>query len=70
MYTLKLMISLSVFAFLSSRDGSVHFWACPRSVASLQHLCRMALRRVLSTQQVYTLSIPQCMQDYLAYRSF
>ncbi|KAB5550399.1 hypothetical protein PHYPO_G00053320 [Pangasianodon hypophthalmus] len=53
-----------------SRDGSVHFWACPRSVASLQHLCRMALRRVLSTQQVYALSIPQCMQDYLAYRSF
>ncbi|XP_053502350.1 WD repeat and SOCS box-containing protein 1 [Ictalurus furcatus] len=53
-----------------SRDGSVHFWACPRSVSSLQHLCRMALRRVLSTQQVYALSIPQCTQDYLAYRSF
>ncbi|XP_076833482.1 WD repeat and SOCS box-containing protein 1 isoform X2 [Brachyhypopomus gauderio] len=52
-----------------SRDGSVHFWACPRSTASLQHLCRMALRRVLPTQQVYTLPIPHCMQDYLAYRS-
>ncbi|KAK1786033.1 hypothetical protein P4O66_017757 [Electrophorus voltai] len=52
-----------------SRDGSVHFWACPRSVASLQHLCRMGLRRVLTTQQVYTLPIPRCMQDYLAYRS-
>lgn len=58
------------FCIFSSRDGSVRFWECPRSVASLQHLCRMALRRVLSTQQVYALSIPQCMQDYLAYRSF
>ncbi|KAF5892517.1 WD repeat and SOCS box-containing protein 1 [Clarias magur] len=53
-----------------TRDSNVNFWACPYSVTSLQHLCRMALRRVLSTQQVYTLAIPQCMKDYLAYRRF
>lgn len=52
-----------------SRDGSVHFWGCPRSIASLQHLCRMALRRVMPTQQVRTLPIPVCMQDYLAYKT-
>ncbi|XP_041919278.1 WD repeat and SOCS box-containing protein 1 [Alosa alosa] len=52
-----------------SRDGSVHFWASPRSIASLQHLCRMALRRVMPTQQVQTLPIPVCMQDYLAYKT-
>lgn len=52
-----------------SRDGSVHFWASPRSIASLQHLCRLTLRRVMPTQQVYTLPIPFSMQDYLAYKS-
>ncbi|XP_016130639.1 WD repeat and SOCS box-containing protein 1 [Sinocyclocheilus grahami] len=52
-----------------SRDGSVHFWASPRSIASLQHLCRLTLRRVMHTQQVYTLPIPFSMHDYLAYKT-
>uniref|UniRef100_A0A673JHQ3 WD repeat and SOCS box-containing protein 1 n=1 Tax=Sinocyclocheilus rhinocerous TaxID=307959 RepID=A0A673JHQ3_9TELE len=52
-----------------SRDGSVHFWASPRSIASLQHLCRLTLRRVMPTQQVYTLPIPFSMHDYLAYKT-
>ncbi|XP_036392221.1 WD repeat and SOCS box-containing protein 1 [Megalops cyprinoides] len=51
-----------------SRDGSVHFWASPRSVASLQHLCRMALRRVMTTQQVQALPAPPRMLDYLSYQ--
>uniref|UniRef100_A0A1A8G9J5 WD repeat and SOCS box-containing protein 1 n=1 Tax=Nothobranchius korthausae TaxID=1143690 RepID=A0A1A8G9J5_9TELE len=51
-----------------SRDGSVHFWQCPRSISSLQHMCRMALRRVLTTQQVEALGIPTPLQDFLAYR--
>uniref|UniRef100_A0A8C9W717 WD repeat and SOCS box-containing protein 1 n=1 Tax=Scleropages formosus TaxID=113540 RepID=A0A8C9W717_SCLFO len=53
-----------------SRDGSVHFWASPRTIASLQHLCRMALRRVMSTPQVQKLPIPSRMVDYLSYRIF
>ncbi|KAM6932963.1 WD repeat and SOCS box-containing protein 1 [Xenentodon cancila] len=51
-----------------SRDGSVHFWECPRSIASLQHMCRMALRRVTTTQQVEALAIPTPLRDYLTYR--
>ncbi|XP_041733926.1 WD repeat and SOCS box-containing protein 1 [Coregonus clupeaformis] len=51
-----------------SRDGSVHFWACPKSIASLQHLCRMALRRVMPTQQVQTLPIPPRIRSYLSYQ--
>ncbi|XP_070983579.1 WD repeat and SOCS box-containing protein 1-like [Oncorhynchus clarkii lewisi] len=51
-----------------SRDGSVHFWACPKGIASLQHLCRMALRRVMSTQQVQTLPIPPRIRSYLSYQ--
>ncbi|CAF89227.1 unnamed protein product, partial [Tetraodon nigroviridis] len=49
-------------------DGSVHFWECPGSIASLQHLCRMALRRVKTTQQVEALPIPMPLRDFLTYR--
>uniref|UniRef100_A0A673XKY4 WD repeat and SOCS box-containing protein 1 n=1 Tax=Salmo trutta TaxID=8032 RepID=A0A673XKY4_SALTR len=56
------------FLAAGSRDGSVHFWACPKSIASLQHLCRMALRRVMSTQQVQTLPIPPRIRSYLSYQ--
>ncbi|KAG7219289.1 hypothetical protein INR49_019178 [Caranx melampygus] len=51
-----------------TRDGGVHFWECPRSSASLQHLCRMALRRVMTTQQVEALAIPTPLRDYLTYK--
>lgn len=53
---------------LRSRDGSVCLWASLRSVASLQHLCRMAVRRVMPTQRVNALPIPLPMVDYLTYR--
>ncbi|XP_064206094.1 WD repeat and SOCS box-containing protein 1-like [Anguilla rostrata] len=51
-----------------ARDGSVSLWASPRSVSSLQHLCRMAVRRVMPTQRVRALPIPLPMADYLTYR--
>ncbi|XP_070762257.1 WD repeat and SOCS box-containing protein 1 isoform X3 [Enoplosus armatus] len=51
-----------------TRDGSVHFWECPRSIANLQHMCRMALRRVMTTQQVEALAIPTPLRDYLTYK--
>ncbi|XP_029373796.1 WD repeat and SOCS box-containing protein 1 isoform X2 [Echeneis naucrates] len=49
-------------------DGSVHFWECPRSISSLQHMCRMSLRRVMTTQQVEELTIPTPLRDYLTYK--
>ncbi|XP_028662929.1 WD repeat and SOCS box-containing protein 1 [Erpetoichthys calabaricus] len=51
-----------------TRDGSVHFWATPRKISSLQHLCRMSLRRVLSTQEVEKLPVPSRMVQFLSYR--
>ncbi|XP_069766974.1 WD repeat and SOCS box-containing protein 1 isoform X2 [Narcine bancroftii] len=51
-----------------SQDGSVHFWATPKHVSSLQHLCRMALRRVTATSSVEKLPIPSQMFSYLTYR--
>ncbi|XP_056139080.1 WD repeat and SOCS box-containing protein 1 [Lampris incognitus] len=51
-----------------TRSGSVHFWECPTSIASLQHLCRMAVRRILPTQQVETLAIPKPLCNYLTYK--
>uniref|UniRef100_A0AAY5KMV2 SOCS box domain-containing protein n=1 Tax=Esox lucius TaxID=8010 RepID=A0AAY5KMV2_ESOLU len=42
-----------------TRDGHVRFWKVPRSVPSLSHLCRSALRLSVSTQQVEALPIPR-----------
>ncbi|XP_048374810.1 WD repeat and SOCS box-containing protein 1 [Sphaerodactylus townsendi] len=52
-----------------TQDGSVYFWATPRHVASLQHLCRMAVRRVMVTSQVEALPIPSTVVAFLSYRS-
>uniref|UniRef100_H3BD06 WD repeat and SOCS box-containing protein 1 n=1 Tax=Latimeria chalumnae TaxID=7897 RepID=H3BD06_LATCH len=51
-----------------TRDGNVYFWATPSNVASLQHLCRMAIRRVIATTQVKKLPIPPKMVDFLTYQ--
>ncbi|NP_001279744.1 WD repeat and SOCS box-containing protein 1 [Callorhinchus milii] len=51
-----------------TRDGSVYFWATPKYVSSLQHLCRMTIRRVLNTTNVEKLPIPSKVMDYLTYR--
>ncbi|XP_064892690.1 WD repeat and SOCS box-containing protein 1 isoform X2 [Columba livia] len=51
-----------------TQDGSVFFWATPRQVSSLQHLCRMAIRRVMPTSQVKNLPIPSKVAEFLCYR--
>ncbi|XP_030647367.1 WD repeat and SOCS box-containing protein 2 [Chanos chanos] len=51
-----------------TRDGHVKFWKIPRSVPSLRHLCRFALRFSLSTQQVEVLPLPKKILDFLTYR--
>ncbi|XP_054250117.1 WD repeat and SOCS box-containing protein 1 isoform X2 [Indicator indicator] len=51
-----------------TQDGSVYFWATPRQVSSLQHLCRMAIRRVMPTGQVKSLPIPSKVVEFLCYQ--
>nr|XP_060613039.1 WD repeat and SOCS box-containing protein 1 [Anolis sagrei ordinatus] len=51
-----------------TQDGSVYFWATPKHVPSLQHLCRMAIRRVMPTPQVAKLPIPPTVVGFLSYR--
>lgn len=51
-----------------THDGSVYFWATPRQVSSLQHLCRMSIRRVMPTQEVQKLPVPSKMLEFLSYR--
>ncbi|XP_010862447.1 WD repeat and SOCS box-containing protein 2 [Esox lucius] len=51
-----------------TRDGHVRFWKVPRSVPSLSHLCRSALRLSVSTQQVEALPIPRRILEFLTYR--
>ncbi|NXS71660.1 WSB1 protein, partial [Pandion haliaetus] len=52
----------------AGQDGSVYFWATPRQVSSLQHLCRMAIRRVMPTTQVKNLPIPSKVVEFLCYQ--
>ncbi|CAB1320167.1 unnamed protein product [Coregonus sp. 'balchen'] len=51
-----------------TRDGHVRFWRVPRSVPSLCHLCRSALRHSVSTHQVEALPIPRRILEFLTYR--
>uniref|UniRef100_A0A2K5VD42 WD repeat and SOCS box-containing protein 1 n=1 Tax=Macaca fascicularis TaxID=9541 RepID=A0A2K5VD42_MACFA len=51
-----------------THDGSVYFWATPRQVPSLQHLCRMSIRRVMPTQEVQELPVPSKLLEFLSYR--
>ncbi|OBS68610.1 hypothetical protein A6R68_02843 [Neotoma lepida] len=51
-----------------THDGSVYFWATPRQVPSLQHLCRMSIRRVMPTQEVQKLPVPSKVLEFLSYR--
>uniref|UniRef100_A0A8C8TR77 WD repeat and SOCS box-containing protein 1 n=1 Tax=Peromyscus maniculatus bairdii TaxID=230844 RepID=A0A8C8TR77_PERMB len=51
-----------------THDGSLYFWATPRQVPSLQHLCRMAIRRVMPTQEVQKLPVPSKVLEFLSYR--
>ncbi|KAL4687006.1 hypothetical protein H8959_019134 [Pygathrix nigripes] len=51
-----------------THDGSVYFWATPRQVPSLQHLCRMSIRRVMPTQEVQGLPVPSKLLEFLSYR--
>ncbi|RMC10592.1 hypothetical protein DUI87_12303 [Hirundo rustica rustica] len=51
-----------------TQDGSVYFWATPSQVSSLQHLCRMAIRRVMPTSQVKNLPIPCKVLEFLCYQ--
>lgn len=57
-----------VFSVCRTQDGSVFFWATPRQVSSLQHLCRMAIRRVMPTSQVKNLPIPSKVVEFLCYQ--
>ncbi|XP_010592505.1 WD repeat and SOCS box-containing protein 1 isoform X2 [Loxodonta africana] len=51
-----------------THDGSVYFWATPRQIPSLQHLCRMSIRRVMATQEVQKLPVPSKVLEFLSYR--
>ncbi|KAG7480921.1 hypothetical protein MATL_G00061340 [Megalops atlanticus] len=52
-----------------TRDGHVKFWRVPRTVPSLSHLSRVALRYFTSTHQVMALPIPSKLKDILTYRN-
>jgi len=52
---------------VGTRDGSVSFWLSPMRVLSLQHMCRLGIRRNLQSASIPSLELPQRMKKYLAY---
>ncbi|XP_072352878.1 WD repeat and SOCS box-containing protein 2 isoform X3 [Scyliorhinus torazame] len=53
-----------------TRDGHVKFWTISRVLPTLQHVCRNALRRVMTTHQVMLLPIPKKIKEFLVYKTF
>ncbi|XP_051888313.1 WD repeat and SOCS box-containing protein 2 isoform X2 [Pristis pectinata] len=53
-----------------TRDGHVKFWTMSRILPTLQHICRNALRHVMSTQQVMLLQVPKKIKEFLVYKTF
>ncbi|XP_029467816.1 WD repeat and SOCS box-containing protein 1 [Rhinatrema bivittatum] len=51
-----------------TQDGNVHFWATPKYVSSLQHICRMSIRRVMNTVQLKKLHLPPKLKEFLSYQ--
>ncbi|XP_041058840.1 WD repeat and SOCS box-containing protein 2 isoform X1 [Carcharodon carcharias] len=53
-----------------TRDGHVKFWIVSRVLPTLQHICRNALRRVMTTHQVMLLPVPKKIKQFLVYKKF
>ncbi|XP_078535834.1 WD repeat and SOCS box-containing protein 1 [Lissotriton helveticus] len=52
-----------------TQDGNVFFWSTPKYVSNLQHLCRMAIRRLMTTSEVKKLPLPPKMMEFLSYQT-
>ncbi|XP_014664000.1 PREDICTED: WD repeat and SOCS box-containing protein 1-like [Priapulus caudatus] len=52
---------------LGTREGHVHFWRVPETMAPLRHLCRMTIRRHVPAAAVANLEMPNAIKNYLAY---
>jgi WD repeat/SOCS box-containing protein 1 len=51
-----------------TRNGAVHFLAAPKEVQSLQHSCRMVIRRLVpDTNNLHNLGLPPGLMTYLQY---
>ncbi|XP_038058698.1 WD repeat and SOCS box-containing protein 1-like [Patiria miniata] len=51
-----------------TRNGSVHFLVAPKEVQTLQHLCRLGIRRLVpNTNNLDKLGLPPGLRNYLRY---
>lgn len=55
---------------VGTRDGSVSLWSAPQHVGSLQHLCRMTIRRSVRSTEVDKLFLPIRLKEFLKYKNF
>ena len=50
-----------------TRNGIATLWHARMQVSSLQHLCRLAIRRLLPTDRIDRLNVPDRLQRFLCY---
>ncbi|XP_043571800.1 WD repeat and SOCS box-containing protein 2 isoform X1 [Chiloscyllium plagiosum] len=51
-----------------TRDGHVTFWTVSKVLPTLQHICRNAVRHMMTTHQVMLLSVPKKIKQFLIYK--
>jgi len=52
---------------VGTRNGNVTMWMSPMQVSSLQHLCRMSIRRNANSAQLDKLNLPTRLRTFLKY---
>jgi WD repeat/SOCS box-containing protein 1 len=53
---------------VGTRNGSVTLWLALMQASSLQHLCRLAIRRLLPTNRIDELNVPKRLKGFLSYQ--
>lgn len=55
---------------LCARSGMVDFFASPMEIPTLQHICRMSVRRCLADKSTADVILPQRLIRFLDYTGF
>ena len=67
-YPGRLKGTLLLYLNFRTRNGSVSIWMSPMTLCSLQHICRLTIRRTLQSDDVRKIHLPPKLKDYLLYK--
>jgi SOCS box len=67
LYRQALNTGVRVLCLRSTRNGNATIWLAPMQAPSLQHVCRLAIRRILPTEGISALKMPVRLKRFLRY---